>query len=135
MSLLRGQKNSSAEKNTSRHYRPLAFAALKDQELAAIYNVSPIKKLPEGAVVSEAESQQDCAYVVMSGLVHLISKGSARILADLGRGEWFGRLGVTEPLPYSVIAAEPSTVLQISAAAMAQLPANIQISVNMALSN
>src|SRR4029453_11963244 len=104
MSLLKGQKNPSAEKNTSKHYRPLVLSALKDQELVAIYNVSPIKKLAEGATVTEAESQQDCAYVVMSGSVHLVSKGSARTLATLTRGEWFGRLGVSEPLPYRVVA-------------------------------
>jgi HD-like signal output (HDOD) protein len=101
----------------------------------AIYNVSPIKKLAEGAAVTEAESQQDCAYVVMSGSVHLVSKGSTRTLATLNRGEWFGRLGVTEPLPYRVVAAEAGTVLQISAAALQQLPANVQTAVNLALSN
>jgi len=53
MSFLKGPKNPSAEKNTSKHYRPQAFLALKDQELVAIYNVSPIKKLAEGAVVTE----------------------------------------------------------------------------------
>jgi HD-like signal output (HDOD) protein len=135
MSLLKGQKNPSAEKSTSRHYRPLAFADLKDQELVAIYNVSPIKKIAEGAAVTEAESQQDCAYVVMSGSVRLVSKNSTTTLAGLGRGEWFGRLGVSEPLPYRVIAAEPSTVLQITATALQQLSSNVQAAVNVALSN
>src|SRR5262245_44923195 len=123
MSFFKSVQNTPVE-NTNKMYRPLAFVDLKDEELVAVYNVAPVKKVVEGAIIAEAEAQQNTCYAVMSGSVRLISavKGSTRTLSVLGRGEWFGRLGTPETLPYTVAAAEPSTLLQITASAMLQLP-------------
>src|SRR6476646_6176063 len=93
--------HSAVENKPSKLYRPLAFAALKDDELVAIYNVAPIKNIAEGTVVVAAEAQQDSCYVIMSGSCRLVrpAKGATITLTTFGRGEWFGRMGSPETLP------------------------------------
>ena len=137
MGLMKPVTNPPVEKNTSKLFRPPAFAALKDDELVAIYNIAPVKKLAAGAALAGADTQQKCCYAILSGSVRLASTAntSTRPLAVLGPGDWFGQLDTPKTSPYTVIAETPCTFMQISPAAMQQLPARVQAAISLALSN
>jgi len=136
MSLLKSETPSTVERSTSKQYRPLASTGLKDDELGALYNLASVKKVAEGVAVAPADTQQDCCYVIINGSFRLVSPGAiANTFATLVRGEWFGQTGTSEALPYTAIAAEPSTVMEISHGAMLQLPPRVQAAVSSALSN
>jgi HD-like signal output (HDOD) protein len=136
MGLIKPVINPSAEKSTSKLFRPPAFAALKDDELVAIYNIAPVKKLAEGAALAAADTQK-CCYAILSGSVRLVSPASTstKPLATLAAGEWFGQLETPKAWPYTVIAETPCTLMQISPAAMQQLPAKVQAAISASLAN
>jgi len=137
MSLLKPFTSSSSEKTTGKLYRPLAFAALKDEELVAIYNVAPSKKVAEGSVLLEPGTPQDSCYVVTSGSIRLVltSNNQSSASVVLGRGEWFGRPTSNDNVSYAFIAAEPSTLMQISPAAMQHVPEKVQSAISVGISN
>src|SRR5262249_20742755 len=54
-------------------------------------------------------------------------------LSVLGRGEWFGRIGKEEPLPYTVSAAEPTTAMKLTTSAVERLSQRVQNAIHQAL--
>jgi putative nucleotidyltransferase with HDIG domain len=114
-------------------YRPLAFASLSDQELVSVYS-SPIRKYAKGETIVDTAGPCSSSFVILSGTARISwSAKDCDTLAELERGEWFGRIGGNEALPFTVSAIEASTVMNLSATTVKNLPARVQSAIHEAL--
>ncbi len=114
-------------------YRPAAFATLSDAELVTVYS-APIRKYAKGDVILDEKEPGGSSYVILTGAARMSwNTNASGLLAALGRGEWFGRAGSSEHLPYAVLALEPSTVMKLSSATVEGLSHRVQSAIHQAL--
>ena len=92
------------------------FAELDNNDLLAVQERLVERRFPAGAVVFNEGDEPDAFYIIVSGRVRVVKQSRAHrevTLAYLGRGDFFGEMGLVEDQPRSagVVAVEPSRLL------------------------
>ena len=100
------------------HNVPL-FAGLDEAQLSVLANVVTRKSFGRNARIIGAGDPTDSLYIIIDGRVKVLmsdEQGREVILSVLGRGEFFGEMGLLDDSPRSatVVALEPCELLGIS---------------------
>ena len=80
------------------------FAMLSDEKLAAVAQISSLRRVPRHGVVLSAGEAIDSIYVILSGGLKVVmgdQEGREVILSMLGPGDFFGEMGVIDDHPRS----------------------------------
>ncbi len=88
------------------------FESLAIERLVPIARVAASRKVPRGHTILRAGDRTDYVYFILAGNIKVLvsdEEGREVILSNLGRGEFFGEMGVLDDNPRS------ATVLTVSA--------------------
>ncbi len=95
------------------------FAGFPEDQLRALAELVMRRGAPRGSAVVREGDPSDALYVVLSGRLKVVvgeADGKETILSILGKGEFFGDMGVIDDGPRSatVVAIEPCELLAIT---------------------
>jgi CRP/FNR family cyclic AMP-dependent transcriptional regulator len=91
------------------------FSALSEKELKSLVKETREVSYPAGKVIMKEGEPSMVFHLILEGAVEIKKKG--KTIAKLGRGQFFGEMGLVadEPRSADVVAAEPTTCLSILA--------------------
>ena len=95
------------------------FASIPDEQLRMLATVVSRRAVPRNSVIMAAGDPIDSLYIVISGRLKVMmsdADGKEVILSLIGRGEFFGEMGLIDDSPRSasVVAIEPCELLSIT---------------------
>ena len=99
------------------------FTGLTGKEIAGIYHAGSVRTLDAGEFMVREGEADESIFLVTAGSLKVVSTMAGKeepvTVAVLREGSWFGSGGGAQPggSPYSLLAAEPTTLLSIGMAA------------------
>jgi HD-like signal output (HDOD) protein len=107
-------------------------AELGESDLVTLYGTGAVRTIAAGEVLVADHDAPEARFLVVEGLFELraMIDGQPLALALVGRGECFDACPDGGVLPYTVIARDAATAIEISAPAFDLLPAALQRTLN-----
>ena len=98
------------------------FKDLNESELNALFNTMIKVKIEPGEVLITQGEISDCMYVLLSGRL-LVKQADGKTIAQIGRGQTVGEMGVitNEPRSATVVAMRESILLKLEEARFSEL--------------
>jgi HD-like signal output (HDOD) protein len=111
--------------------KPPVVEGWSENELVAVYNAAPVRKLRKGESVFSDTQQTDSFFVLVEGLIQIAVKwdGHAGRPAMFRRGDCVAPLPKSPGLTYCTETIEPSTVIEITPTVLNHLPDKTQLSI------
>jgi HD-like signal output (HDOD) protein len=112
---------------------PRAVAAsLAESDVVTLYGTGAVRTVAAGEVLVAAHDAAEARYFIVDGVFELrvVIDGRPESLAFVGRGECLDTCPDAGVLPYTVIAREAGTAIEISAPAFDLLPADLRRTLN-----
>ncbi len=105
-----------------------AFAGLSEQERRELASQTLVADADSGVVVMARDETSDAAYFILNGraIAGRLEGDEYRLLEVLNPGDFFGEIAAITGIPRTanVITDEPTTLLQVPAAALRQMMSN-----------